>query len=110
MENTHGITIGNVELEHPLMNAAGYCKDIGHVKELVASASSAVVVGSITVEPRSGNSGDVYFNSPCFALNSLGIPNRGAVFYKQQLPLLAEQVHSAGKPIIVNIAGFTIAE
>lgn len=110
MSHDYRVTIGDIELEHPLMNAAGYCKDVDHVEELTRSASSAVVVGSITLEPRSGNAGDVYFNSSCFALNSLGIPNRGAKFFAQELPRFKEAAHGAKKPLIVNIAGFTVHE
>ena len=105
-----GVKIGNVNFEHPLMNGAGYCKDMSHVNELIASASSAVLVGSITVEPRTGNSGDVYFASRFFALNSLGIPNRGSKFYETELPTMKEKTRIAGKPLIVNIAGFSIEE
>jgi dihydroorotate dehydrogenase (fumarate) len=108
MKDPLSVQLGDVRFEHPLMNGAGYCKDEAHVKELIASASSAVVLGSITVEPRTGNHGDVYFTSRYFALNSLGIPNRGATFFQDKIPSMAQEAHAAGKPLIVNIAGFSV--
>ncbi len=108
MKDPLSVQLGDVRFEHPLMNGAGYCKDEVHVRELIASASSAVVLGSITVEPRTGNHGDVYFTSRYFALNSLGIPNRGATFFQDKIPSMAQEVHAAGKFLIVNIAGFSV--
>ncbi|ORT94849.1 dihydroorotate dehydrogenase, partial [Frankia casuarinae] len=50
-----------VSLEHPIMNAAGTCKTAEDVETFARSAVSMIVVGSITREPRSGNSGNVYW-------------------------------------------------
>ena len=49
------VNIGKVEFQHPIMNGAGHCKGFQHLDELVNSASSAIVIGSITAEPRDGN-------------------------------------------------------
>lgn len=102
--------IADIRLEHPLMNAAGTCKILEDVKKLSRSTSAAVMVGSITVEPRTGNSGDVYWAGPMFSLNSLGLPNRGAPYYREVLPEMVAVAHGEGKPLFVSAAGFSPEE
>lgn len=105
----------SVDFEHPVMNAAGTCKNLEgdhNVRELSRSAASAIVVGSITWNERPGNTGNVYcFDTERgFSLNSLGLPNRGAEYYRQNLPEMVRVAHDAGKPLIVSVAGFTPEE
>jgi dihydroorotate dehydrogenase (fumarate) len=88
------------------MNAAGTCKNLEDVKKLSRSATSAIVVGSITMEARPGNEGNVYWSTPDYALNSLGLPNPGQSYYKQNLPQMSRISHDAGKPLFVSVAGF----
>lgn len=71
--------IAGISLEHPLMNAAGTCKTLEDVKKLSRSATAAVMVGSITMEPRDGNAGDIYWSEKMFSLNSL--PNSCFLFF-----------------------------
>ncbi len=110
------VTIAGVHLEHPVMNAAGTCKllDAGEgeidVRKLARSPVAAIMVGSITLEPRAGNSGNVYYTEPGFSLNSLGLPNPGAGYYEKHLPEMVEIAHAAGKPLFVSVAGFNPAE
>jgi dihydroorotate dehydrogenase (fumarate) len=99
-----------IELEHPLMNAAGTCKSLDEVDTLARSAVSAVVVGSITRQARTGNSGNVYHTGSFFSLNALGLPNPGLAYYREQLPHMVSLAHGAGKPLIVSIAGFSAPE
>lgn len=102
--------VAGIRLEHPLMNAAGTCRLLEEVKELSRSASAAVMVGSITVEPRTGNTGDVYWAGPMFSLNSLGLPNRGAPYYREAIPKMVAVAHGEGKPLFVSVAGFSREE
>lgn len=102
--------IGEIVLEHPIMNGAGECKLPEHVEDLARSATSAIVVGSITKEPREGNKGNVFYSKDHFSLNSLGIPNRGLAYYDKVLGSMVRTAHDAGKPLIVNVAGFSPAE
>ncbi len=105
-------TVAGIPLLHPLMNAAGTCKTLESVKKLAPSATAAVVVGSITVEPRPGNSGNVYYHDEAgkFSINSLGLPNPGAEYYRQNLPEMVSIAHDNGKPLIVSVAGFSPEE
>ena len=107
------VEIAGTYLEHPLMNAAGTCKLLEGtegVRELARSATAAVMVGSITIEPREGNPGEVYWASEVFSLNSLGLPNPGKPYYRQHLPEMVAIAHRSGKPLLVNVAGFTPSE
>lgn len=89
------------------MNAAGTCKLLEDVERLARSATAAIMVGSITKEPRTGNEGDVYWAGPTYSLNSLGLPNRGAEYYAKVIPEMVRIAHGAGKPLFVSVAGFT---
>jgi dihydroorotate dehydrogenase (fumarate) len=97
-----------IDLEHPVMNAAGTCKSLDDVQELARSAAAAIVVGSITVAARTGNSGATYHAGDGFSLNALGLPNRGLAYYVEQLPAMARAAHDAGKPLILSVAGFSV--
>lgn len=99
-------TLAGVPLEHPVLNAAGTAKSHDDVARLARSAVAAVTVGSITLEPREGNAGEVYATRDGYAVNALGMPNRGAPFYREALPEMAAVAHAAGKPLIVSVAGF----
>lgn len=105
--------IAGIPLEHPIMNGAGSCKLLEGpegVETLARSATAAVVVGSITMAARPGNSGNVFWSGEHYSLNSLGLPNPGAEYYRNQLPRMAELAHRAGKPLWVSVAGFSPSE
>lgn len=104
------VDLMGLHLEHPLMNAAGTCKFVDEVSQLSRAATSAVLVGSITLQERGGNSGNVYWAGTMFSLNSLGLPNPGARYYREHLPEMAARAHDAGKPLLVSVAGFTPEE
>lgn len=97
-----------IDLEHPVMNAAGTCKSLDDVRDLARSAAAAIVVGSITVAARTGNSGATYHAGDGFSLNALGLPNRGLAYYVEQLPQMVGAAHDAGKPLILSVAGFGV--
>ncbi len=102
--------LGTYTLDHPLMNAAGTCKSLEDVREFARSAVSAITLGSITLEPREGNAGDVYHQASGYSVNSLGMPNRGKQYYKEHLPEMAHIAGDTGKPLVVSVAGFRPAE
>jgi len=101
-------SVAGILLEHPLMNGAGTCKLLEGsegVRELARSNTAAIMVGTITIEQREGNSGEVYWANEMFSLNSLGWPNPGRLYYQQHLPTMAVLSHNAGKPLFVNVGG-----
>lgn len=97
-----------------MMNAAGSrAKTIADIEILTAIPTlTEVTLGSITVAPRNGNSGNAYWTHPISgaSLNSLGLPNPGAEWYEKNLVSMANAVHRAGKDFRVSVAGFTIDE
>lgn len=99
--------VAGIKLEHPLMNAAGTCRLLEEVRELARSSTAAIMVGSITLEPRTGNSGNVYWAGSMFSLNSLGLPNRGAEYYGKVIHEMTSVAHNFGKPLFVSVAGFS---
>jgi len=104
-------TVAGIELEHPVMNAAGpLCKTVEEVEELARSPVAAVMVGSITKESRPVNPGDTYWSGPLGSLNSLGLPNGGEPYYTEHLAQMRQIVHAAGKPFFVSVAGFSPVE
>ena len=69
------------------------------------------MLGSITVAAREGNAGEVYHSaSGRYALNALGMPNRGQAFYAEHLPAMATMTFRERKPLGVSVAGFSPAE
>ena len=104
------VTIAGIKLEHPLMNAAGTCKSLEEVQKLARSPTAAIMVGSITLQGREGNKGEVFWTDNVFSLNSIGLANPGVPYYNQYLPAMVNIAHRAGKPLIVNVAGFNPSE
>lgn len=99
--------LAGIDLEHPLMNAAGTCKTFEHAKRFARSAVSAIVVGPVTPEERDGNSGNVYWQGEFYSLNSLGMPNPGeSNFFSYHWPRIREVALMGNKPVILQIAGF----
>ncbi len=67
--------IGEVMVSPALYNGAGTIKKVEDVKEIArCEAAGAILVGSITMEERTGNAGNVLWIGPAGSLNSLGIP------------------------------------
>lgn len=103
-------TIGKVTISPALYNGAGTVKKVDDVREMARSNAGAILVGSITVAERPGNSGNVLWVGSYGSLNSLGIPNGGIPYYRECLPVMARIAHDAGKPLFVSAAGFKPAE
>lgn len=103
--------IGEVSIPTPIMNAAcSVAKSIDDVKALADTRVGVVLVGSITVAPRSGNPEPRWHAGEGFALNSFGMPNEGMEFYRIHLPEMIAIVHAAAKKFALSIAGFSTAE
>jgi dihydroorotate dehydrogenase (fumarate) len=98
-------TLAGIELEHPLMNAGGTCKNMDGVERFARSTVAAVMV-NIMLDERPGNAGDVYWSNGRYSLNSLGLPSLGVDYFKEKLSEMVNTVHGAGKKLIVNVSGF----
>lgn len=102
--------LAGLKLEHPLMNAAGTVKTVEDAKQALGAGFSAVVIGSITMEARPGNTGEVYHFNGVRSLNSLGMPNPGMPYWKERLPALVKEAHEAGRFVVVSVAGLEPGE
>lgn len=103
--------IGKVVIDPPVMNAAcSIAKTIDDVKALSHTKIGAILVGSITLEPRKGNSGVTWLSDDSYSINSFGMPNQGAEFYQKHLPEMIHIAHKADKIFVLSVAGFTVEE
>ncbi len=95
-----------------IMNAAGRIKkDDKDFKDLLRSAVTEITIGSLTMDERPGNSGEVFVILPDgTSANSLGIPNQGIVGFGKELSRLANVIHEAGKLFRLNIAPIGIED
>lgn len=95
-------------LDRPIFNAAG-CLGIEAVENIhvYTLSAGALVTKTVTLEPRTGNLMPRICETPGGMLNSIGLENIGIRrFKKEELPRWLK----TGKPIIVNISGFSIPD
>jgi dihydroorotate dehydrogenase (fumarate) len=104
------VRLAGIRLDHPLMNAAGTCRTVEEARKLILAPTAAVMIGSITVQPRPGNSGEVFWPTEDFSLNSMGMPNPGINYYRQHLPEIIALANRVNKPVFVSVAGFSPSE
>ena len=102
------VTIGGIAMRNPVMTASGTC---GYAEELAPYADlsglGAVVVKTITLQPRVGNPAPRIAETPSGMLNSIGLQNVGIeAFLREKLPVLRR----LKVPILVNIAGKSVEE
>ncbi len=95
-------TIAGVKFPSCFMNASGaLCMTREELLALGRSRAGAIVIKSMTVEPRSGNPEPRYYGFPGGSINSMGLPNLGYLAYAELIPELKQ----FGKPVIASIAG-----
>jgi len=95
--------LGPLTLKNPIMTASG---TFGMGPEMERffdlKIPGAVVVKTVTFNPRAGNQPPRIAETPCGLLNSIGLPNPGVhAFVKDQLPLISNRTSC----LIVNFAG-----
>ena len=101
------MSIGGVEISATFMNAAcAVAKTLEDVQAFAKTKAGAILVGSITVEPREGNAEPRWYVGDGYALNSYGMPNGGLEHYRGVLPEMIKIAHNADKKFILDIAGF----
>jgi dihydroorotate dehydrogenase (fumarate) len=107
---TSPVKIGGVTFGNALMNGAYIgSKTLEDVEILARSSAGGIVVGSISVKPRSKNAGPGYWHHKerFFTLNSFGLPNGGMAYFKKHLPAMVSIAHQCNKPIVANVVGFS---
>lgn len=89
-------------LAHPLMNAAGTVKLVGPALALARSPVAALMLGSYTLNARTGNTGPTYHAGKGFCLNRLGMPNPGVDYLVEVASTV--KVALAGRPLFASVA------
>lgn len=102
------VDVGPLRLANPLLTASGTC---GYGEELLPFTDpglfGAIVVKSVTLEPRLGNPTPRTVETPCGMLNSIGLQNPGVrALIEEILPRL----RGLTCPVIANIAGERLDE
>ncbi|MGI9116798.1 MAG: dihydroorotate dehydrogenase catalytic subunit [Gaiellales bacterium] len=104
------ITVGRLELAHPLLNASGTWDAVA-AQRLFGEANPGMagfVTKTVTPEPRPGNPAPRIAPSRQGLLNSIGLPGPGRdAFLQTLLPELATIVQG---PIICSVGGFSVAD
>ncbi len=97
------LSIGGLRLRNPVMTASGtFGKGLEFRPFYDVSRLGAVVVKTITTEPRAGNPPPRLVETPGGLLNSIGLENPGVEEYLAvYLPLL----RTLGCPVVINVAG-----
>jgi dihydroorotate dehydrogenase (NAD+) catalytic subunit len=102
------VNIAGVKLSNPVLPASGTWEvSSSHEGFYDPGELGAVISKTIYLKPRPGNPPPRIVETPCGMLNAIGIPGEGAkAFIAETLPLL----HRLGPPVIVSIAGDSVAE
>lgn len=107
------VEIAGLQFGNRLMNGAFIgSKTLEDIDTLSKAHGGAVVVGSISVEPRERNPGKGYWQHAerLYSLNSFGMPNGGLPYFTDALPKMVKVAHAYSKPLIANIVGFAPEE
>ena len=97
-------SLAGIELLSPVYNAAGPWKYVKDIKDIAESKSGAVLIGSITCAPRTGDTSK-YYKGEDYSINEFGLPNPGLEYYTEHLPELIRVTKDNNKPLFVSIAG-----
>ncbi|MDO8427674.1 MAG: dihydroorotate oxidase [Candidatus Diapherotrites archaeon] len=102
------VKLAKVHLPNPLINASGiYGSDIPDIIKTAEAKTGAVLYKTTTIEERNGNKVPRYWQDELFALNSIGLPNKG---YKYLIQITPEVKQKTTKPMITSLLGFSFEE
>ncbi len=102
------VTLAGITFPNPVLAGPGPLEFGRQVQSVVdLRAFGGIITKSVTLEPRPGNPQPDIVAAPYGWINSVGLRNPGlAAFIARDLPFL----RTLGRPIIVSVAGHTIAE
>lgn len=108
--------IGGIKMEYPIIVGGGVCKTPASILPYMKPnlAIGVVETGSYTPSQRDGNQGTLAwptdyqeFLEAQFGLNSYGMPN---CCFNEALSIFQKQYLQHLKPVLVNIAGFSVED
>lgn len=101
------VSSGGVRLSNPLGLAAGFDKNCEMFESLSAFGFGYLTLGSVTLNPREGNSKPRIWRYPNESLvNSMGLPNDGAYRISERLSSTDRRI----APLILSISGLSVEE
>ncbi len=102
------VELAGLSLANPVLVASGTFGYGTEYADLVnISRLGGICTKTVTLEPRAGNPPPRICETPAGMLNAIGLQNPGVdVFISEKMPALRE----LGVPIIVNIAGESVAD
>lgn len=108
MSISTAVEIAGIRMKNPVMTASG---TVGFGEEfaryLDLSGLGALVVKTVTLRPRAGNPPPRIAETPAGVLNAVGLQNPGVEsLIRDVLP----ELEHYGVPVIVSVAGETVAE
>jgi dihydroorotate dehydrogenase (NAD+) catalytic subunit len=102
------VNIGSLELQNPVMTAAGTFGYAREFEDLVnLHRLGGIIVKGISLEPRAGNPPQRIVETPCGMLNAIGLQNVGVERFIAEKMLYLKGI---GVPVIVNVLGDTVEE
>ncbi|MCH2046196.1 MAG: dihydroorotate oxidase, partial [Saprospiraceae bacterium] len=97
--------IGNVQLDTCFYNASGpRCTTKEELHQLGQSQSAAILTKSSTLELREGNPKPRYVENEWGSINSMGLPNKGYLYYTG----LIEEMATYNKPYFISVSGLSL--
>ena len=105
------VEIAGIRMKNPVMNAAGTF-ELENYQDLVDLGKlGAHIPKSVTWEARDGNPQPRIYEVTAGLINRIGLQNIGAVrFIEERLPVIAKIAEKFDIPVIINIAGESIAD
>ena len=99
------IKIADVEFKNPIWVASGtFGSGLEFVDFLKVENIGAIVTKTITLSPRIGNNSPRVVETSAGLLNSIGLENNGAEYFKKEI---VPKLKKIGTKIIVSVAGDT---
>lgn len=102
------VTIGDIEFKNPIIGASGtvaYGKELAKHYDL--SLLGGISVKGMTIEPRPGNKGIIYYPTPSGLMNSVGLKNPSVGYFVERI---YPHLRKYNLNIIANTAGSTIED
>lgn len=102
------VRVGSLELRSPLLTASGtFGHDPAALAFLDPADLGALVLKTVTPDPRHGNAPPRMAEFPGGVLNSIGLENKGLAYWRDTI---APQLEQAPVPVVVNAGGHSVAD
>lgn len=102
------VRVGSLELRSPLLTASGtFGHDPAALAFLDPADLGALVLKTVTPEPRHGNPPPRMAEFPGGVINSIGLENKGLEYWRQSV---APQLEQVAVPVVANAGGHAVAD